>query len=410
MPDSVKSVNEKSATPSPKPLTTSTRSLRPIPNPSPRKASPMKGTDKTLLLSIVLAFVAGLIGAALYIRFAPARLTNNSTENKQVILQEESATIDLVKKVGPAVVSITTTGTAQSIFGLQQQQQGAGTGIVVTTDGLILTNKHVVEGANKFTVTTTDGKQYDGTLVTTDPSNDIAFLRIQASGLTAAEIGDSDQVQVGQKVVAIGNALGEFANTVTTGVISGKSRPIEASNGQGGSEQLNNLFQTDAAINPGNSGGPLVNIEGQVIGVNTAMAGSGAQNIGFAIPINEVKNDIASVKDKGTIVRPYLGVRYVMITEAFAKRNNLPMSEGALLRGDTETLAVVPNSPAAKAGLREGDIITKLGGKDINTQNTLQSVLASQKVGDTVTVEFYRDGKTQSVQVTLEAAPTTSNQ
>lgn len=391
-----------------KPLTTSTRGLRP--SPGNRRANPIKKTDKTLLLSIILAFAAGMIGAALYVRFAPSAKLASSTENKQVILQEESATIDLVKKVGPSVVSITTSGAAQSIFGMQQEQQGAGTGIIVTTDGLILTNKHVVEGANKFTVTTTDGKQYDGTLVTTDPSNDIAFLRIQANGLTAAEIGESDQVQVGQKVVAIGNALGEFANTVTTGVISGKSRPIEASNGQGGSEQLSDLFQTDAAINPGNSGGPLVNIEGQVIGVNTAMAGSGAQNIGFAIPINAVKTDISSVKDKGTIVRPYLGVRYVMITEAFAKRNNLPMSEGALLRGDTQTLAVVPDSPAAKAGLREGDIITKLAGKDVNANNTLQSVLASQKVGDTVAVEFYRDGKTQSVQVTLEAAPTVAGQ
>lgn len=386
----------------PKPLTTSSRHQS---SGSRQPKSSLDPARTSLFITIVAAFISGILGAGFYARFLPSTVGSSTVEqSKQVTLQENSATIDLVKKVGPSVVSITTTGSSQNVFGFNQEQQGAGTGIIVTTDGLILTNKHVVEGASKFTVTLTDGAQYEGTVAAQDPTNDIAFLRIKATGLTAAEIGDSDKIEVGQKVVAIGNALGEFANTVTTGVISGKSRPIEASNGQGGSEQLTNLFQTDAAINPGNSGGPLVNIEGQVIGVNTAVAGS-AQNIGFAIPINEVKSDIASVKDKGTIVRAYLGVRYVMITEAFAQRNNLPIKEGALLRGDTETLAVVPNSPAAKAGLREGDIVTKLGDKDVNQKATLQSIISSYKAGDNLTITFYRDGKSQTAQVKLEEAP-----
>ncbi|MBP9827410.1 PDZ domain-containing protein, partial [Candidatus Saccharibacteria bacterium] len=169
-----------------------------------------------------------------------------------------------------------------------------------------------------------------------------------------------------------------------------------------------NLFQTDAAINPGNSGGPLVNIEGQVIGINTAVAGGTAQNIGFAIPINEVKSALASVKDRGTIVRPYIGVRYVMISEGFAARNNLPFKEGALLRGDSETLSVLPNSPAAKAGLREGDILLKINDQSVTRTNTLVSVLSKYKVGETVTITFWRDGREQTAQLKLEEAPSSA--
>jgi len=367
-----------------------------------------KPKNASLFTTILVAILSGVLGAALYGTAVKTPVLNNLVaQNKQVTLQENSATIELAKNVGPSVVSINTSAATQSIFGLDQTQKGAGTGIIVTADGIILTNKHVVDGADSFTVTTTDGKEYKGKLLAKDPANDVAFLKIEASGLKVAELGDSDNVQVGQRVVAIGNALGEFANTVTTGVISGKSRPIEASDGQGGTEQLSNLFQTDAAINPGNSGGPLVNIEGQVIGVNTAVAGQGAQNIGFSIPINEVKMALETVRTQGKIERPYLGVRYVMITEAFAQRNGLPISDGALLRGDDQTLAVLRDSPAAKAGLREGDIITKIGGKDVNRKTPLQNVIVKFKVGETVEVIYFRDGKEQKAQVKLEAAPQT---
>lgn len=383
--------------------TTRTRVSRPTPIPQKSSGLP------SWLTTVMIAFVAGILGAGLYLRFVPASARSTVEQSKQVTLQENSATIDLVKKVGPSVVSINTSSQVQSYFGAQEQK-GAGTGVIVKSDGLILTNKHVVEGASTVTVTTTEGKQLDGKVLATDPSNDIAFVKVNANGLPAAELGDSDAVEVGQKAIAIGNALGEYNNTVTTGVISGKSRPVQASDGQGNTETLSNLFQTDAAINPGNSGGPLLNIDGQVIGINTAVAsGNNAQNIGFAIPINEVKSALDSVIAKGTIVRPYLGVRYVMITPTFAQNNKLSIKEGALLRGDTDTLAVLPNSPGAKAGLREGDIITKVNGTAVTTQNPLQNVVGKQKVGDTVTITVYRDGKEQDITVKLEEAPQTTN-
>ncbi len=376
--------------------------------PPPKRSAP--NASPSWLVMAIIAFVAGVLGAGLYMRFVPASVRSTVEQSKQVTLQENSAVIDLVKKVGPSVVSINTSSQVQSFFGTQEQK-GAGTGVIVKEDGLILTNKHVIEGASTVTVTATDGKQYDGKVLATDPTNDIAFVKVNASGLPAAELGDSDRVEVGQRAIAIGNALGEYDNTVTTGVISGKKRPVQASDGQGNSETLTNLFQTDAAINPGNSGGPLLNIDGQVIGINTAVAGGTAQNIGFAIPINEVKSALDSVVARGTIVRPYLGVRYVMINDSFAQRNNLSIKEGALLRGDTNTLAVVPNSPAAKAGLREGDIVTKINGQAITSENPLQNVVSKQKVGDTVTVTVYRDGREQDIKVKLEEAPQTqSNQ
>lgn len=388
---------------------TSVGTTRRSPISMPKLSQPQKnlsGRPKlpNWVLSVVLAFAAGVFGAAAYMNFMPQSVKNKVEQSKQVTLQENSAVIDLVKKVGPSVVSINTSSQVQSFFGTQEQK-GAGTGVIVKEDGLILTNKHVVEGAASVTVTGTDGKQYAGKVLATDPTNDIAFVKVNASGLPAAELGDSDRVEVGQRAIAIGNALGEYDNTVTTGVISGKKRPVQASDGQGNSETLTNLFQTDAAINPGNSGGPLLNIDGQVIGINTAVAGGTAQNIGFAIPINEVKSALDSVIARGNIVRPYIGVRYVMINESFAQRNNLGIKEGALLRGDTNTLAVVPNSPGAKAGLREGDIITKIDGQAITTDNPLQNVISKQKVGDTVAVTVYRDGREQDIKVKLEEAP-----
>jgi serine protease Do len=338
-------------------------------------------------------------------RFMPVTERSAVEQSKQVTLQENSATIDLVKKVGPSVVSINTSTTVQSYFGAQEQQ-GAGTGVIVTSDGIILTNKHVVEGASTVTVTNTEGEQYEGKILAIDSANDIAFVKVDATDLPAADLGDSDKVDVGQRAIAIGNALGEYSNTVTTGVISGKQRPVQASDGQGRTETLTNLFQTDAAINPGNSGGPLLNIDAQVIGINTAVAsGNNAQNIGFAIPINQIKSALESVKTRGIIVRPYIGVRYVMLTESFAERNQLPVKEGALLRGDDQTLAVIVGSPAAKAGLREGDIITKVNNVDVTRDNPLQSVIVGFSPGNVVSITYWRDGREQKVDVKLEEAP-----
>jgi serine protease Do len=246
-------------------------------------------------------------------------------------------------------------------------------------------------------------------LIAKDPINDIAFLKVNdVSDLTPAEIGDSSKVQVGSFVVAIGNALGQFQNTVTTGVISGKSRPVTAAD-SAGSESLQNLFQTDAAINPGNSGGPLVNIDGQVIGINTAVAGQGSQNIGFAIPINEAIKDIESVVTNGKISRAYLGVRYVPLNAQIAKEYNLGVDYGAyIVSSQNGSSSVVAGSPADKAGLKNGDVILKIDNQKIDDKNSLTSLVGQKSPGDKVKLTIYRDGKEQSIDVILAEASTTS--
>ena len=355
---------------------------------------------------IALCLLAGFAGSWLQVNMLSGG-SRTIEERKSLLVKEDSAVINVAKQVSPSVVSITSSSTAVDLFGQSQAQSSSGTGIILKSNGLILTNKHVVEGGESFTVITSDGKQYkDAKVVAKDPTNDIAFLQVAASGLTAAQLGDSSKVEVGQRVIAIGNALGQFQNTVTTGVISGKSRPITASGGAGGAESLQNLFQTDAAINPGNSGGPLVNIAGEVIGMNTAVAGDGAQNIGFAIPINEAKKDITSVSDGGKIVRPYLGVRYTTVTQDMAASNNLSDATiGGAYIGAGNTDGVVAGSPADKAGLKNGDVILKLNDTQLDKNNSLSTVIGQFSVGDTVTVTYMRDGKTKTAKVKLQEAP-----
>jgi serine protease Do len=329
-------------------------------------------------------------------------------ERKQLVVQESSAVIDVAKKVSPSVVSITSKTVARGFFGGVQQVSGAGTGMIISSDGLILTNRHVVEdAAANYTVVMSDGKTYPAKVVSRDTVNDAAFLRISASNLPVIALADSGSVKVGQRVVAIGNALGQFQNTVTEGIISGIGRGLVAGDQSGASaEQLENVFQTDAAINPGNSGGPLVNLEGQVVGMNTAVAGQGSQNIGFAIPINDVKPLIASVKTAGRIVRPYLGVRYVAIDQQTATENQLSVNKGAWVQAaDDANPGVVAGSPAEKAGVKEGDIITKIAGNAVDATHSLQSLIGKYKVGDKIVVTVLRDGKTQALNVTLEASP-----
>lgn len=384
----------------------------PDPKPVAQKHQPKAlSPTKLVIICIVLSLAAGLAGAWGFLQI----LTHNgkplSTElSRKEIVSQDRAIIDVASRVGPSVVSIVSTQNGRDIFGRSVQQQGAGTGIIVKADGLVMTNKHVVTGGTSFTIVTSDGKQFQGgKVVATDPTNDIAFLKFDPGNtkLQPAELGDSSTVEVGQTVIAIGNALGQFQNTVTTGVISGKSRPITASGGSEGAESLQNLFQTDAAINPGNSGGPLVSIDGKVIGINTAVAGEGAQNIGFAIPINEAKADLTSVIEKGKIVKAYLGVRYISVTPDFAQANGLPVDHGAFVQGAS---SVQSDSPAAKAGLQQGDIITKINGKDINADTTLSSIVGQFKPGETVTLTVVRQGKTIELRATLGEAPQTIQQ
>jgi len=361
--------------------------------------------QKFLAAALMFGIVGGMVGTLVVVRFFPVAIP---TDRKQLIVQESSAVIDVAKKVSPAVVSITSKAVTSGFFGGQQESDGAGTGMIVASDGLIMTNRHVVDDPTaNYTVVTSDGKTYAAKVVSKDTINDVAFVRITASNLPVVELADSGTVKVGQRVVAIGNALGQYQNTVTDGIISGLSRGVTAGDGSatgGSTEQLQNLLQTDAAINPGNSGGPLVNLDGQVVGMNTAVAGQ-AQNIGFAIPINEAKSLIASVKSVGRIVRPYLGVRYLPIDQQVATQNNLSVTNGAWVQAaDDQSPGVVAGSPAEKAGIKEGDIITKVGNDTINATHSLQSLVSKHKVGDKVSVSVLRDGKTLTLSVMLEEA------
>ncbi|MEK7507803.1 MAG: trypsin-like peptidase domain-containing protein [Patescibacteria group bacterium] len=289
--------------------------------------------------------------------------------------------------------------------GSKLQEVGGGSGFIISSDGLILTNKHVVaDSSASYTVFTNDGKKYDAKVLAKDPMQDLAVIKISAAGLTAVELGDSDEVELGQTAIAIGNSLGEFRNTVSVGVISGLSRSVTASGVGIGQETIEGVIQTDAAINPGNSGGPLLNLRGEVIGINTAVA-LGAQNIGFAIPINAAKRDINSVKKTGDIEVPFLGVRYLILTPDVAKKQKLPVDYGALVRGSDDGPAVTPGSPADVAGIVAEDIILELNGKKINKDYPLGAAISRFNVGESVAVKIRRGEKDLILNVVLAKRP-----
>lgn len=354
-----------------------------------------------IVASFVMGILGGILGSNLYSGNLSGNLGMGGGGSKTYKVNEQSAVIDVAKKVSPSVVSITSEGSTLSLFGSVQKTKSAGTGFIVDANGLIATNKHVVSDKNAtYSVFTNDGKEYKAEVKALDPLNDIAFIKIDGKNLPVAELGNSDDLQVGQSVVAIGNALGQYQNTVTTGVVSGIGRAIEAGDSTGTSaESLENVIQTDAAINPGNSGGPLVNIAGQVIGINTAVDQQG-QSIGFAIPVNMIKKQIDSVKGSGKIERPILGIRYVPITKEFAARNNLKVEKGVLVYGGGD-LAVLPDSSAAKAGIKDGDIILKMGNDELDQKHSITGLLQKYSPGDKVTLTILRDGKEEKVEVTL---------
>jgi serine protease Do len=376
-----------------------------------KPVNPKQGRLSLWVMVLVSSIASSLVTAGIAIGvFSTGVFDSRSMDTqRQVVVQEGELIADVASQLSPSVVSIRTAQrvtTFSDIFGQQSRlAQGAGTGIILNKEGLVLTNKHVIpEGISNLTITLSDGTEYDDAkVVGRDPLNDLAFIQIQnPKNLIPAKLGDSDSVRTGTKVIAIGNALGEFDNTVTSGIISGIGRPIEASNGDGTTEQLSNLFQTDAAINPGNSGGPLINFNGEVIGVNTAVAAD-AQGVGFAIPINEAKPLIASVEKSGEVQRPYLGVRYVMLTPALANELNIKQTEGAYISDEPES--VINNSPADKAGLQPEDVITKVNEQAVNDRLPLASALSRYGIGEAVQLTIFRDGKEQTVRVTLEAAP-----
>lgn len=326
-----------------------------------------------------------------------------STRTSKIIVEESSAIINASKKVGQAVVSITSvSNTSRNVFGFGQIRapQTSGTGFIVTSDGLIATNKHVISSGDVFTVTTAEGKIFEGKLVAKDPTNDLALLKIEARGLPVVEIGDSDKVEVGQWVIAIGNALGEFQNTVTVGIISAKERVAQPSDGQGNTESLAGLFQTDAAINPGNSGGPLLTLTGQVIGINTATA-TNAQNVGFVIPSADLKKDLESYAKNGKILQPYIGIRHQGLTKAIAKSYSLPVEQGAWLVTGDGSSAIAANSPAATAGLKDNDIITKINNDKVTETTPLIRLVRKYSLGETVTLTVLRDKVEITIKLTL---------
>ncbi len=376
-----------------------------------------RGVFLILVASIIMGIIGGMIGVTIVVRSGAARsslgltdnidglLQNSPTRTDKIVLEESSAVIDAVKKVSPSVVSITITKDVQDFFGQVLTQKGGGTGFIISSDGLIATNKHVVSDAGAtYSVFTATGKEYSARVVSQDPFNDLAVVKIEASGLPVVEFGDSDKLQVGQYVIAIGNALGEFSNTVTLGVLSARNRKLAVSDTQGTTESLTGLLQTDAAINPGNSGGPLINLKGQVIGVNTAVAQKGiAEGIGFAIPSNAIQTAVESVKRTGKIVRPQIGVRYLEITKEIAEKADLPIDYGALVYAGTGVgeLAVIPGSPADKAGIVENDIITHINRERIDSERTLVSLIQKYKPGDQVEVTYLHKGEEKRVKVTL---------
>lgn len=387
----------------------------------------------SLLLSIIIGGSIGGLSGFLSVKYFQDKNQNNSSAfastNSKEVVEEESATIAAVEKTSPAVVSIVgsqdlpvyeqymqdPTGLGDSFFmmpqyrqkGTEKQDVSAGTGFIVSADGYIVTNRHVVDADSvEYTVFLNSGDKYTATILAKDDYSDLAILKIEATNLTPIELGDSANLKPGQTVIAIGYALGEFKNTVSKGVISGLNRSIEAGDQTGqSSEQLSNIIQTDAAINSGNSGGPLLNIAGQVIGINVAMAYN-SENIGFAIPINDVKNIIDTVKNGGTIVHAYLGVRYIPVTKALKEKNQLSVDYGVLvLRGQDQTeLAVLPGSPADKAGIKENDIILEVDGQKINEDNDLRSYVAKKQPNDKITLKIQRAGEEIVIDVTLEEA------
>jgi serine protease Do len=385
-----------------------------------------------VVLFILATLVSGFGGAWLENHYDQNSVISGSLSNqKKVVTSDGELISEIAKTVGPSVVSVNvditgsstdSVGSAAGGFGLfgfsqPENEEAAGTGIIVSSSGYIVTNRHVVpEGTTSVSVTLSDGTELKDVSVVgrTSPSDslDIAILKINnAEGhkLTPAVLGNSSTVQVGDAVVAIGNALGQFQNTVTSGIISGYGRSVQASDSSGDAstdENLDDLFQTDAAINEGNSGGPLVNLNGQVIGINTAIAGD-AQNIGFSIPINDVTGLVKQVLKTGKFVRPYLGIEYIPLTADVASEYNLSVNNGAFIAPSSTpgSSSVIAGGPAANAGLQQNDIITAVNGTSINQTNSLTSLLDQYQPGNQITLTVLRGSQTLHISVTLGTEP-----
>lgn len=380
---------------------------------------------KFIFIVILISLLGGSVGGA--IGFYWMEQWDDTPEQALLVMPagtsavEESPLIAAQAAVGPAVISIVQYVNAvpsgeASLYGNFSdplREVGGGTGFVVDPSGLALTNRHVVSSDQYvYAAFLSDGTRFDLKVLARDPSSDVAIVQLEASpnsyaaellrGLPYARLGDSSSLRVGEPVLAIGNALAEYANTTTAGIISATGRKVVASDGRGAVSNLFGLIQTDAAINLGNSGGPLVNLKGEVVAINTALD-DGAQGIGFAIPIDDVKPALESYRLYGAILRPHLGVRYFLLTKARARELGLDVDAGAFLFSDPETgePAVVLDSPASRAGLREGDVIVAVDGALVTLNHPLQDLIGHRQVGDRVTLSVWREGARFDVNVEL---------
>lgn len=400
----------------------------------------------SIIPGVIAGIVSGILSVGMVLFLVSRGLLQFPTSTSQGIapqfstaggtmkIVEDSTTIDVVKKSLPSVVSVVATKELKKFsyfdtedffdgfFGQsrnnsqekrdheddqdaqpQKQRVSGGSGFIISADGMILTNKHVVADAQaEYSAVLNDGKEYAVRIIAKDPVNDVAILKIEGKNFPFLTLGDSQSIQIGQAVIAIGNTLGEYRNTVTKGVISGINRNIQAA-GFGKAETIQEAIQTDAAINAGNSGGPLLNLAGQVIGINTAVSLEG-QSIGFAIPIAPALRSVESVKKHGKIIRPWLGIRYTIIDEEFAKKNNLKVTKGAFVIGNPEKkeLGVIAGGPAAKAGIQEGDIILEVNGQKIDEAHALVNEVVKYKPGDTITLKVLSKEQEKQIKVTLE--------
>jgi len=398
----------------------------------------MKHNKTTLLISIGSSVLTTLLISGVLIGLMANNLISfnawqQSSSVSQVSVKtgttvENSQVMNTVEKTNPAVVSIiiskqiSTLENNNSLYNYlfnlnsnsnsssnstEKQEIGGGSGFFVSSDGYIVTNCHVVEdSAADYTVLTKDNKKYTAKIIAKDKILDVAVLKIEGKDFTYLTFADSDTLKLGQSAIAIGNALAEFQNSISLGIVSGLSRSITASDGNGSTEQLDGVIQTDAAINPGNSGGPLLDIKGNVIGVNVAIEDS-ANSIGFALPSNMVKSVVESVIKNGQIVKPYLGIRYTQINSNIKSKNNLSVDYGVLVAKGSKTgeLAVIPGSPADKASIVENDIILEIDGVKIDETKSFASIIRQKKVDQTITLKVMHDGSTKEVKVKLEKAP-----
>jgi len=390
-----------------------------------------------IVISVIFGFISGIVSVGFFYSEIqnyleklninlPSVIEKVEKEEEKIIKveKEEEKIIKVVEETSPAVVSIVISKDVPILEkyyevdpffgfptpqyrqkGTEKQEIGGGTGFIISQDGLILTNKHVIleEGAG-YTVFTNDGRKFSAKVLARDPFQDLAIIKIEQNKMEPfpiVKLGDSDNLKSGQTVIAIGNALGEFRNTVSTGVVSGLGRKITASGGDF-VETLEDVIQTDAAINKGNSGGPLLNLKGEVIGINTAMV-IGAQSIGFAVPINKAKKAIEQVREIGKIVYPFLGVRYILVNEKVQAEYNLAIDHGAfIIRGESGESAIWPGSAAEKAGLKEKDIVLEFNGGKITIDNSLAKLITKYNPGDKVKLKILRGEKEFEVEVVLD--------